>query len=382
MIFWIIVSLITLICLLAFFFASKNNVPAAHDNELEQEIKDEVNIPTNAYFKKQLLELDKDLQAGLISEQEAQAAKAELAREIIRLKADAKNSKANATPLLISTPLFIAGIILIGVLSFTVYITIGSPNLPSSPLALRITPQEQQVELQQAIEKVEERLKAEPDDARGWAVLGPIYMKMGRFDEAVKAFRNVLRLLPPSADAKTDLAEALLMANDSESNAEIMDLLKSASKLDPNHVRSRFYLASEAMRRGENASAIEQWQELLAIANGEEEWVEVVKEGLAEAQARLNQPPIDGEQSETVANQPQEGSQAEFIKQMVEQLETRLVEEGGSIEEWTQLVRSFLVLGEKDKAKIYYEQAIKAHPNAQDRVELDNLASDAGLKDK
>ncbi|MCF6344593.1 MAG: c-type cytochrome biogenesis protein CcmI, partial [Devosiaceae bacterium] len=237
MLFWIIASLIVLICLLAFFFASRNNSPISNDSELNDEMKDEIRVPNNSYFKAQLRELEKDIKSGLISKEEAQGAKAELAREMIKIKSEtnAKKHKREASALAISTPVFLISIILIALFSFFIYYQVGKPNLPSAPLALRATPEGQKIEIENAIKKVEERLKENPDDARGWAVIAPIYMRMQRFDESVIAYRNILRLLPPSADTQTDLAEALLMVNDGEVNTEIMALLKSASKLDPNH---------------------------------------------------------------------------------------------------------------------------------------------------
>jgi cytochrome c-type biogenesis protein CcmH len=53
--------------------------------------------------------------------------------------------------------------------------------------------------------------------------------------------------------------------------------------------------------------------------------------------------------------------------------------EGGSIEEWTQLVRSRLVLGERDLAQTAYDAAVKAYPDPAMRVALDALARDENL---
>ncbi len=359
-------------------------------------MKDEISVPHNIYFKAQLDELEKDIKADLISEKEAQGAKAELARELIKQRAEAtanKNKEKQLTKaLIISTPVFLISLLLIVVISFITYSYYGSPNLPASPLALRVSPEGQRVEIENAVEKVEERLKDNPDDARGWAVIAPIYMRMQRFDESVIAYRNVIRLLPPSADTQTDLAEALLMANDSEANAEIMALLDSASKLDPRHIRSRFYLAGEAMRVGDNEGALEKWQELIMLSNGQEEWLEIVNEGLNETQARIalqqsnneqTQPqsePSQTEPSQTEPSQPDVNAQADFIAQMVERLETRLNEEGGTIEEWTQLVRSLLVLNDKDKAQQFYDKAKQAYPDDDETIELDNLAKQADLQ--
>ena len=68
--------------------------------------------------------------------------------------------------------------------------------------------------------RVEAHLEQNPEDGRGWEVLGPVYMRLGRYDDAVKARKNVLRLLGPSAEREADLGEALTGAQNGIVTAE------------------------------------------------------------------------------------------------------------------------------------------------------------------
>jgi hypothetical protein len=68
-----------------------------------------------------------------------------------------------------------------------------------------------------------------------------------------------------------------------------------------------------------------------------------------------------------------------MIGQMVSGLAGRLMAEGGSVEEWTQLVRSYIVLGDLAAAQRAFDAAVAAYPAAFDRGELDTLALGAGL---
>jgi cytochrome c-type biogenesis protein CcmH len=129
-------------------------------------------------------------------------------------------------------------------------------------------------------------------------------------------------------------------------------------------VRSRFYLAGEATRAGNYESAVEQWNALLALARGAEPWVETARSGLAAATAGLN--------GETMPSEDQ-------IAAMVDGLRTRLEQEGGTVAEWTQLVRSHLVLGQVTAAQSAYDKARKAYPDPSQRTALDVLAADNGL---
>jgi cytochrome c-type biogenesis protein CcmH len=64
---------------------------------------------------------------------------------------------------------------------------------------------------------------------------------------------------------------------------------------------------------------------------------------------------------------------------MVDGLAARLASEGGTVDEWTQLVRSRMVQGRVEDAQAAYDAARKAHPDAAERNELDVLAADNGL---
>src|SRR5690606_1728777 len=102
----------------------------------------------------------------------------------------------------------------------------------------------------------EAHLADQPDDVRGWQVVAPVYMQSGRFEDAVRAYRNIARLLPPSADVESDLGEAVMMAQGGSVEGEPLALFRSAANRDPAHIRSRFYLAGEAMRTGDYEAAV------------------------------------------------------------------------------------------------------------------------------
>jgi cytochrome c-type biogenesis protein CcmH len=217
--------------------------------------------------------------------------------------------------------------------------------------------------LDDAIARIEAQLKAKPDDLRGWSVIAPAYMQLGRFADAAAALRKVIELDGPTADRETDLGEALMMAKDGDASGEPLELFRSASNRDVKHVRSRYYLASEATRAGDFANAKAQWQALLKLSTGGESWVANAEAGLAAAEAGLG--------GDMPANAD--------VASMVEGLSKRLMQSGGTIDEWTRLVRSRLVLGQTEAAQLAYDAARKAYPDAGDRAELDVLAADNGL---
>lgn len=350
MVFWILTIAVTAAACGVLYYAAVHRPVNAADN-----------AATNAHFRLQLNELEGDVAAGRLGPAEALAAKGEIAREVLRLRDEVVPGGDGGEGQ--RRGLF-AAIVATAMIALATYAALGQPELPAQPLASRAAPPSEG-EFEVAVARIEARLRSTPDDLRGWTVIAPVYMQLGRFADAERAYRRVLELGGPTADAQTDLGEAVMMAGGGEVSQEALDLFRSAAALDPEHIRSRFYLAGETTRSGDFEAAVRHWNELLALAGGDEAWVSTAREGLAAATAGLNgeAPAVDGE----------------AIVGMVEGLAARLAAEGGTVEEWTRLVRSRLVLGQKEQAQAEYDAARMAHPDAAQRTELDVLAADNGL---
>src|SRR5215472_1018309 len=92
------------------------------------------------------------------------------------------------------------------------YLALGSPSLPDQPLAPRLAASREGLSLDTMVARVEEHLSRHPDDGRGWEIIAPVYLRLGRFDEAVKARRKVLSLNGASPERESALGEALVFA--------------------------------------------------------------------------------------------------------------------------------------------------------------------------
>lgn len=360
MLFWFIATAVTAIACAALYYASLGRrVNASADIGADDAV--------TGHHRQQLAEIEADLRIGRLSETEAVAAKAELAREVLRLQ---KEKRAAATSSVDGRvlPLAVLGV---AALAFGTYSVLGNPDLPSQPLASRPEIAAQNMNLDDAITRIEARLAQAPDDLRGWSVIAPVYLQQGRYADAIKAYRRVNELGEPTPDTRTDLAEALMMANDGAADDEALGLLQQAADADASHVRSRFYLAGEAMRRGEYDEAVERWKALLDLATPEDNWRSAAEQGLAAAEQGI---------SATAVAEADPDMQRELIQGMVGSLADRLGTDGGTIEEWTQLVRSYVVLGDTQKAQEAYDAARLAYPTLFDRADLDSFAASAGLE--
>ncbi len=331
---------------------------------------------SNDQFALVLAGIDADLAAGKLEEADALAAKAELAREILRLKAESRPA-TGPRPELGRTPL-LAGLGAMAILALALYAMLGSPDLPSQPLATRAMAESPDplaaggLDLDAAIARIETALADNPDDLRGWTVIAPAYLQIGRYADAANAYGRIIALSVPTPDLQTRQAEALLLAAEGAGSPSAMTLLRAAAQSDPRHVMSRLYLASELTRQGEFTAAVDAWNAALALSVGDEPWLASARQGLAVAQN-------DGAVPAGAPAQAFSAEETEMIGQMVTGLASRLAASGGSVEEWTQLVRAYLVLNDKAKAQAAFDAAVAAYPQAFDRGDLDTIALEAGL---
>lgn len=369
MMFWVFAIAVLLIACAALYYAG-----------WKAPVNEGVSAETE-HFQRRLAEIETDEQHNRLSSEEAVAAKAELARQVM---ANQKDAQKNAESIGLPKWLAPAGGISVALIALVVYLDVGSPALPSQPLNAR--PEvARQAEIKAAITRVEEQLSANPDDLRGWQVIAPVYMQSARYDDAVRAYEHILSLSEPDAVTETDLAEAIILANGGATTEQAMQLLRDAAQRDPSDVRSRFYLAGEATRSGNYEEAIRRWNELLDLSDGHESWLPNVQTGLATAMALQQDPDSDVPVPQT-AQQPAEQvapadtDQDDMIADMVDGLSTRLESQGGSLEDWLRLMRSRLVMGQSELAQKAYDEARAAYPDPNERAELDAFAANNGLK--
>ena len=356
MLVWTLVIAVTVIACAALFYAARAgavNAAAGEPQDAER-----------VHHRNMLAEIDRAEADGQLSPEDAVSARAELARDVLKHK----QTEESATDSRGFSPL-VAGatLVVIAGLGLGTYALIGAPTLPSSPLAEREDPDTIPAEVATAISKVEAQLMQTPDDVRGWQVLGPVYMRAGRYADAVNAYRRVLDLGGATPDSETDLAEALSMANGGIPSPEALTLFQSAADADPNHVRSRFYLAGDAMRKSDFPEAARLWAEVIALSDGTESWRPAADQALSVAEA-------------AVSSAGDADAQSTMISGMVEGLAERLDSNGGTIAEWTQLIRAFIVLGQIDRAQQAYDDAKAAYPDVEERSQLDAFAQSNGLE--
>src|SRR4051794_29688564 len=76
----------------------------------------------------------------------------------------------------------------IPIMALALYGAYGSPHLLTHPPERQAQASGQSLDLMTAVSQIEAHLEKNPEDGRGWDVVAPVYIRMGRADDAVKAY--------------------------------------------------------------------------------------------------------------------------------------------------------------------------------------------------
>lgn len=327
-------------------------------------------------YRDQLDEIERDRGQGLIAEAEAQAARLEISRRL--LAADAATGTTTASPAL-RRAISLLALVALPLAAAAVYLTLGSPGLPGLPLAQRqLATDIASAPMARLVAQVEAHLEKNASDGRGWEVLAPVLMRLGRFDDAVKAYRNSLALNGDSAPRRADLGEAMAAAAGGVVTAEAKGEFDRALALDAGEVKARYFLGLAAMQDGRRDAAIARWRALLADAPPDAAWRDTVQEALATATGASAGP---GSDDVATAEKLAPEQRNAMIRGMVESLAARLKADGSDPQGWLRLVRAYMVLGDDARAKDATAEARSAlSADAARRAQLEDGLKDLGIK--
>ncbi len=324
-------------------------------------------------YRDQLFELDEDIASGRISPGEYELAKAETARRLFKA---ADDNRPAQTAQRSDRWLKHAIAVFLPLLSIALYVSLGSPDLPSRPLAIRLA--EPGEDLAILVKKMEDHLAGQPEDGRGWDVIAPVYLKMGRVEDAAKAYRAALRLGGANVSRLEGLSETLMATSSGLVTTDVLDELKQILSLERNNPRARFYIALSLEQAGRPGEARGAFEDLARQSPSDAPWLPLVNEHIAKnggtAVASAGEPAAQpaapgGPTTEDVAaaETMNSGDRQQMIRGMVESLDAKLSADPDNFEGWMRLVRSYAVLNDKDRAATALKRGLAAFPASGDQ---------------
>jgi cytochrome c-type biogenesis protein CcmH len=323
-----------------------------------------------AVYRDQLAEIEAERAAGLIGAAEAEAARIEVSRRLLASAAGAEAALAGAPAALARVRhqrIVLATAAAVPLLTLGLYLAHGSPGMSAGALSARTDAEREGAKLALMVAKVEERLRAAPGDGKGWEVIAPVYLKLGRFADAATAYATAARLQGESVNLLAGLAEASIMAKDGIVTDEARTAYAKILKLEPGLPEPRFWLALGKEQDGRLADALADYSALLKEAPSEAPYRPALEKRIAEVTARLP----SGAETKPTAKAPSgpsaadieaaaklsPGERAAMIAGMVEGLAERLKRNGQDLPGWKRLIQSYQALDRRDDARAALAEA-------------------------
>ena len=406
--FWIICAALSAIAVVAVFlpFLRQRTQPAQ---------------PTAAYdlrvYRDQLREVGRDQERGVIEPVDAERLKIEIGRKVLEAdRALQKAVRAGDGPGL-ALPAIALAAVTAG--AFMLYDHIGAPRLPDAPIAARIAeaearyaarPSQAEAEAQAEhpalpepdpeylalIERLRTAVADRPTDAQGLRLLVEHESRLGNTQAAQDAQRRLIAVLGNTATAAEHARLAALMIESAGGiiTAQAESEIAAALQMDATDGHARYMLGLLNIQNGRPDRTFTVWASLLAEGPADAPWIAPIAEIIEELAWLAGEPgyqaPTPGAPAAALpgpdaaaiaaAEDMSDEDRSQMITGMVDNLMARLAAQGGSPEEWAQLIGALNVLDRGDQARAIWQEA--RHHFAEDPAALalvDAAATGAGL---
>lgn len=376
--FWLSAALMTAVTVLAIGLPLFRRTSRRKDHRADYDI---------TVYKDQLAEIDRDRDRRLLGEAEADAAKIEIQRRMLKAAADTPAGK-EATATSRYPAVAWALVVCVAAGAFGLYALKGSPDMPNRPYAKRdigaeIAAREGRLERREVLQLVSrllENLEKNPGDLRGWMLLGRTYMTINDFDGALQAFRRGMDISGGRLDIAADYAEVMVLASDGTIKAPAKKLFTDILAADPFAPKARYYLGLAKAQAGDPRGAIQAWVDLVQVSEADAPWKAIVTReinsmagelgidpatikpsaralalsmtrGLGETAKAAPVPRGPSAEDVKAAEQMSADDRKKMIRSMVQRLADRLKDNPDDLAGWQRLAKAYEVLGEADKAK-------------------------------
>lgn len=150
--------------------------------------------------------------------------------------------------------------------ALTAYLAIGRPELPDAPYAERLEALKsrdlESLTFDEALAILHDRSRQDPSDPLSHFYTGELLLRMGRPQEAARAYDLALRREPQLAEAMLGLGRSLVAIEEGRVTPEALALFQQAGALT-NDPAPWIYQAMAAMEQGNEADTRRLWGEAL-----------------------------------------------------------------------------------------------------------------------
>lgn len=167
-----------------------------------------------------------------------------------------------------------------------------------------------------------EKMKQNPEDSKGWVMLGRSYAVLERYEEAEQAYLKAVVLTKENdPDIVSDYAEAIALKAEGQISGKPLELIQKNLSNFPEHPKSLWLVGLNAAQQENFKEAVQYWEKVLAqIPPNTEAW-KTMQNHIQEVKKAGNLPETTSEQSQPVASNVQLNVQIEVDPTLQAQLQ-------------------------------------------------------------
>ncbi|MGH6931347.1 MAG: c-type cytochrome biogenesis protein CcmI [Dongiaceae bacterium] len=336
-------------------------------------------------YRDQLAEIDRDIARGVLAADQVRSARLEIERRMLAASSDAD---ANARPSVSASRLAVIIVAIAGPLAaLGLYLQLGEPHLPAQPFDSRAAPlagsdlpggesSGGQADMAALAKQLADRMAADPNDPKGWRLLGRAYSTLGQFDKSAEAYANAIAHGADDAATHSARGESLAMLAAGIVTEPALQAFEAAVRIDPMDSRARYYLALAEAQAGRLRTALDLWVELEADGAPDAPWLKTVATRVDQTARDLGLDPMSlpGRRRPEISSGPTADDMAAaaamspearqvFISGMVDSLAQRMKDNPGDLAGWQKLGRAYAVMGDFPSARTAWARAAELAPD-------------------
>ncbi len=365
-------------------------------------------------YRDQLDEVERDLARGVLTESEADTVRTEVSRRLLEADKRAQKAQASEGGRIWPAAVLIAAVTLGG--GYWLYTTIGAPGYPDQPMATRIAeiaeaaanrmgqaeaeeqaaatmlpPPEPDARFLELMDDLRAVLEDRPDDLRGLGLLAQNEARLGNLQAAQAAQARIIELKGDAVEPIDLIAmiDMMVFAAAGYVSPEAEEQIRRLLAIAPDNGAAQYYTGLTLAQNGRPDQAFPIWRQLLEQGPQNAPWVPILRQeivGIAAAAGVNYELPdaggVRGPDAEAMAaaDEMSEEDRQAMIEGMVEGLASRLATDGGTAEEWAQLITALGVLGDTERATAIVTEARQVFAESAEALGLiDGAAARAGV---
>lgn len=164
------------------------------------------------------------------------------------------------------------------------YLHLGAPAIIEEQALLQA---QSNYDAEGMVQALENKLKAQPEDAQGWYALGRAYIAFQRYADAERALGKAMAQSPEDARILAQYAEALGLQQ-GHLEGRPMEILQKALEISYEETKALELAGLAAFQKERWAESLHYWRRLLQLLPKETEHYEAIEQAVRTAERRLD----------------------------------------------------------------------------------------------